>query len=81
MAPRLRLLDAQGSQLSDSGESAHIALELGPREDRQLQVVVEIDRDIPRGQSAAIEAELVSRAEQPAVVGSLGMVLLAPSET
>jgi len=75
---RVRLLDNQGAAVSEEGERTQTTVDLGPLEQRQFQVLVELDTDVPRGQSAAVEAGLVTQHDNRGLVGSLGVVLLPP---
>jgi hypothetical protein len=76
MAARLRLLNADGAPVSKPGPQAQISVQLGPLEPRRFQVRIEIDSDLPRGQSAAVEAQLVDPDRDRRPVGSLCVVLL-----
>jgi hypothetical protein len=75
---RMRLLDAQGAPVSDEGQRIRTSIELGPLDQRQFQLLIEIDSDVPKGHSAAVEAELFDQTEERRLVGSLGVVLLGP---
>ena len=76
---RVRLLDDQGAAISEDSEQTQTSFELGPLEQRQFQIMIEIDADLPQGQSGAIEAGLLDHRENRRLVGSLGVVLLPPS--
>lgn len=76
---RVRLLDEQGAEVSVDGEQTRMSVELGPLGQRQLQVMIELDTDVPRGRSALIEVGLIDRRGAQGLVGSLGVVLLPPT--
>jgi hypothetical protein len=76
--PRVRLLDEHGAAVSEDGERTQTTVELGALDQRQFQVMVEIDSDLPAGQSAAVEAGLFDQSRDRGLVGSLGVVLLPP---
>ena len=76
--PRVRLLDDQGAAISEGGERVQTPVELGPLDQRQIQIMIEIDTDVPEGQSTAVEAGLFAQQDDRGLVGSLGVVLLAP---
>jgi hypothetical protein len=73
---QVRLLDADGAELSDAGEELAVDLGLGPLERRRFQLMVELDRELPPGESTAIEAKLHDSRGHDRVVGSLGVVVL-----
>jgi hypothetical protein len=75
---RMRLLDAQGAPVSNDGERIQTSVQLGPLEQRQFQLMIEIDSDVPTGHCAAVEAELFDLTHERHLVGSLGLVLLRP---
>lgn len=75
---RMRLLDAHGAEVSNDGQRIQASVQLGPLEQRQFQLLIEIDSDVPTGQSAAVEAELFDQIQEGHLVGSLGLVLLRP---
>jgi hypothetical protein len=76
--PRVRLLDEHGAAVSADGEETQTPVQLGPLEQRPFQLMIELDGEVPRGQSAAVEATLNDQSEIPRSVGSLGVVLLPP---
>jgi len=76
--PRVRLLDEQGAAMSDGGETAQAAIGLGPLEERRIRVLIELDADLPAGQSVPIEVSLLRRRDEAPLVGSLGIVILPP---
>jgi hypothetical protein len=75
---RVRLLDDHGAAVSEDGEQAQISVDLRPLEQRQFQIMIEIDTDVPQGQSAAVEVGLHDHSHDRGLVGSLGVVLLPP---
>lgn len=75
---RMRLLDAHGAPVSGDGQRIGMSVELGPLEQRQFQLMIEIDSDVPTGHSATVEVELFDQTDQRRLVGSLGVVLLHP---
>lgn len=75
---RARLLDEAGTALSVEGERTSTTVELGPLEQRPLQVLVSLEADVPTGRSAALELTLRDLRERGGAVGSLGVVLLPP---
>jgi hypothetical protein len=76
---RMRLLDEHGAAVSADGERTSVSVDLGPLEERHFQVMIEIDSNIPAGQSAAVEVGLTDRGGARGLVGSLGVVLLPPA--
>jgi hypothetical protein len=73
----LRLLDQDGAQVENDGEAVRTRLGLGPRDQRRLQLLVEVAAELEPGSSLGLEAELLDEAGERAV-GSLGMVLVGP---
>lgn len=71
----VRLLDADGAEVSGGERQAHASISLGPREQRAFQLLAEIDGELAPGQSVPLEASLLDRSAER-VVGSLGLVLL-----
>jgi hypothetical protein len=49
MRPTVRLLDEGGAELTDVGQRASLAMDLGPRERRPMQLMVSLDADVPAG--------------------------------
>lgn len=81
MQPLLRLLDADGAQIAEEGRWVWAPMDMGPLEERRLQVLVEVDGEVSPGQSVALEAVMVDRREEEGrAVGSLGLVLLSPDD-
>jgi hypothetical protein len=78
---RLRLLNDRGAAVSEEGEQVGTSLDLSPLERRRFQVLIEIDAEVPPGQSAIVEVGLhESRDDRAGPVGSLGLVLLPGRE-
>lgn len=76
--PKLRLLDAHGAAVSEEGERTQTSVRLGPLDQRQFQLMIEVDSEIPANRSAAVEAQLLDRDDRRHLVGSLGVVLHRP---
>jgi len=75
---KLRLLNEDGTAASEEGRQVRVPIQLGPLEQRRFQMMIEIDSELPAGQSAAVEALLLDIDNNRLPVGSLGVVLLPP---
>jgi hypothetical protein len=73
--PQLRLLDEHGASIS-SGETVQVPVDLGALQEKPFQLLVELDTELPPGQSTAIEAVTSRSGQNSQAVGSLGVVLL-----
>jgi hypothetical protein len=70
----IRLLDLDGALVAEEGREVGFAMDLGGREKRQFQVLLDLPVELEEGRSIGIDALLFSSEEQ--MCGSLGLVLV-----
>jgi hypothetical protein len=77
----VRLHDGGGAAISEDGEQTQTSVEFDALEQRQFQIMIESNTDIPQGGSSAVEAGLYSHFDKhnDGLVGSLSVVLLPPA--
>ncbi len=76
--PRIRLLDEHGAAVAEGGEQILTTVQLGPLGETPFQLMLELDTELPQGQSTAVEASIQPHGTDQGAVGSLGIVLLPP---
>jgi hypothetical protein len=75
--PLLRLLDAEGGEVSEQGHEVGTSVGLKGHGEQAFQVLVELGDDLPPGTAGALEVLLRDRRTER-VVGALGIALLPP---
>ncbi|MBF6301763.1 hypothetical protein IU459_30095 [Nocardia amamiensis] len=79
--PTLRLLNHDGSPISEAGQVVAKRFELDGRGEIELQVMVEMSDGLPTGTVGTVEVLVVDTnpAQERPVVGALGIALLPPN--